>query len=270
MTFEKRFTWTSHLVRRIVFMVVLPFGGLAYTLSSGGPPTPWILPTVFAGAIGFLSNLAIAECYGIIMETFDTSDLQPGMTGRPRKTLSAETRAKQTNYSSFPRVSAAFMICQTSSFIIAAAATATGGRIERRLGAQASTGVVAGVLLILTAALTIVLIRIKTVQIVPTKRWGTAQLSGPGDDWKPIIVGHPSGINRRVSLLELGAMTRWVEIRRRNRLLDEQDRRAETFENTAGAASGRNTGFGPGPGPGRSGVRDFVRNGARGFEDADG
>ena len=243
-------------------MLVLPFAGLAYTLSSGGPPTPFILPTLFAGGIGFLSNLAIAECYGIIMETFDTSDLQPGMTGRPRKVLSDDTRRKQTNFSSFPRVTAAFMICQTFSFIIAAAATGTGGRIERRLGAQASTGVVAGVLLILTAALTAVLIRIKTVQVVPVKRWGTAQLSGPGDDWKPVIVGHPSGINRRVSLLEQGAMTRWVEIRRRNRLLDEQDRRAETF----GVTTGQDAGFGPGPGPGPSGVRDFGRAGNKGVQ----
>jgi hypothetical protein len=37
------------------------------------------VPCIF---VGFLSNLAIAECYGLIMANFDTTDLQPGMTSR--------------------------------------------------------------------------------------------------------------------------------------------------------------------------------------------
>ena len=218
MTFEKRVTWTSHLVRRSAFMILLPFAGLAYTLSSGGPDTSWALPTVFAGSIGFFSNLAIAECNGLIMETYDTSDLQPGMTGRPRHALPDELRKKQTNYSCYPRISAGFAITQTFSFLIAAGATWAGGAIERRLGAQAATGVVAGILLVLTLFLIAALTRIKAVQIVPTQRYGTNILSGPEDEWKPIIIGHPSGTTRRISLLETGTMSRWTEIRKRNRL----------------------------------------------------
>lgn len=202
-------------------MIVLPFAGLAYTLaSSGDPRTPFIIPTIFAGLIGFLSNLAIAECNGIIMETYDTSDLQPGMTGRPRRELPEEIRKKRTNFSCFPRVTAAFAIQQTFSFLIAAAATGVGGALERRLGAQTATAVVAGILLILTILLIGALTRFMTVQIVPTQRFGTNILSAPGDDWKPIIIGHPSGTTRRMNLLELGAMSRWTEIRRRNRLVD--------------------------------------------------
>ena len=217
MTFEKQVTWSSHLVRRTVFTVLLPIAGLGYTLSSDGT-VHYMAPIIFAGAIGFLSTLAIAECNGLIMETFDTSDLQPGMTGRPRKTLPDEIKRKRTNFSCFPRVTAAFAIAQTFAFLIAAGATGWGGVIERHLGAQVATAVVAGILFILTLLLFAVLWRFKTVQIIPSQRFGTNILSGPEDEWKPIIIGNPSGTTRRMSILELGNMSRWTEIRRRNRL----------------------------------------------------
>ena len=219
MTFEKRVSWTSHLVRRVVFMIILPFAGLAYTLASGGSQIPVGVPVVFAGIIGFLSNLAIAECNGIIMETYDTSDLQPGMTGRPRRVIPESLHSKRTNFSCFPRVSAAFAITQTFAFLIAAAATGTGGRVERRLGAQTATAVVASVLLVLTVLLIAVLIRFKVVQVVPSARVGTNVLGGPEDEWKPVVIGNPSGTTRRMSLLELGGLSRWSEIRKRNRLM---------------------------------------------------
>lgn len=199
-------------------MISLPFAGLAYTLASVGPQVSVAAPTFFAGLIGFLSNLAIAECNGLIMETFDTSDLQPGMTGRPRRNLPEEIRKKRTHFSAFPRVTGAFAISQTCAFLIAAAATGSGGVIERRLGAQAATAVVAGILLILTLLLIAVVTRFKEIQIIPTQRYGTNVLSGPEDEWKPVIIGNPSGTTRRMSILELGGMTRWKEIRRRNRL----------------------------------------------------
>ena len=218
MTIQKHVTRSSHFIRRAVFMILLPFAGLAYTLSSSGRHTNFMVPIVFAGVIGFLSNLAIAECNGIIMETYDTSDLQPGMTGRPRKALPEEIMRKRTNFSCFPRVTAAFAISQSFAFLIAAAGTGTGGAIERRLGAQTASAVVAGILLVLTLLLIAVLTRFKTVQIIPTQRYGTNILSGAEDEWKPVIIGHPSGNTRRMSFLELGKMTRWSEIRRRNRL----------------------------------------------------
>ncbi len=201
-------------------MIVLPFAGLAYTLASGGDHVHFMVPTIFAGLIGFLSNLAIAECNGLIMETYDTSDLQPGMTGRPRRAIPEEVRQKITNYSCFPRVTAAFSITQTFAFMIAAAATGWGGVVERRLGAQTASAAIAGVLLVLTILLIGVLWRFKEVQIIPSERFGTNVLTGPEDEWKPVIIGHPSGTTRRMSLLELGKQSRWSEIRRRNKLLD--------------------------------------------------
>lgn len=217
MTVRDRVTWSSHLVRRAFFMIALPFAGLAYTLASGGAHTHFMIPTIFAGLIGFLSNLAIAECYGIIMETYDTSDLQPGMTGR-RRIIPEEIREKTTNFSCFPRVTAGFAVTQSFAYVIAAAATGCGGVVERRLGAQTATAVVAAVLLLLTALLIGVLWRFKEVQIIPSQRFGTNVLTGPENEWKPIIIGRPSGTTRRMSLLELGRQSRWSEIRRRNKL----------------------------------------------------
>ncbi|KAI9805817.1 MAG: hypothetical protein M1825_000431 [Sarcosagium campestre] len=218
MTFEKRVTWTSHLLRRAIFMVLLPFADLAFTLSSGGPPTPSIVPIISAGAIGFLSNLAIAECNGLIMETYDTSDLQPGMTGqRPRASSANKWDPRRTNYSCFPRISAAFAIVQSLGFLIAAAGTAVGGRVERRIGAQASIGVVAAILLILTVMLHCALWRFKEIQVIPST-FTEQPASVSGRPWRPVIIGNPSGRIRRMSLLELGSLSRWTQIRQRNRL----------------------------------------------------
>lgn len=218
MTFQKRVAWSSHLLRRVIFMILLPFADLAYTLASSGPPVHYIVPTIFAGLIGFLSNLAIAECNGLIMETYDTSDLQPGMIGRPRTDVPESVKKKRTSYTCYPRVTAGCSISQAFAFLIAAAATGAGGAIERRLGAQTATAVVAGVLLILTLLLIGVLWRFKEVQVVPTDRFGTG-LSLSGDEpWRPVIIGTPSGRTRRMSLLELGRQSRWSEIRRKNKL----------------------------------------------------
>lgn len=199
-------------------MISLPLTGVAYKLASHGPPTHFMVPIIFAGLIGFLSNLAIAECNGLIMETFDKSDLQPGMTGRPRRVLPEAVQAKRANFSCFPRVTAGFAVAQAFAFLLAAGATGWGGVVERHMGAQVATAVMAGILLGLTVLLIGVLTRYMVVQVVPNERFGTNILAGPEDEWKPVIIGNPSGTTRRVSRLELGTLSRWSEIRRRNKL----------------------------------------------------
>jgi hypothetical protein len=234
MTFEKQVTWTSHLVRRAVFTITLPLMGLAYTLSSAGRPKPHIVPIVFSGALGFFSILAIAECYGLIMETFDTCDLQPGVNTKHRlQSMAVQDRRRRTDYSSFPRVTAGIFASQVLSFIGAAIATEVGGIMTRRLDAQTSTGVTAGVLLGLTALLTSVLWRFKEVQVIPNYTFGTRRDTaaweefkelenmGRGQDWRAVVIGNPSGKMRRMSLLELGSLSRWTEIRKLNMLLKE-------------------------------------------------
>ncbi|KAH6709912.1 hypothetical protein EV126DRAFT_437925 [Verticillium dahliae] len=243
MTLDNKFLWTSHLLRRTIFAIGLPLAGLIYTMVSEGPPMHPSVPAIIAALIGFLSCLAISECNGFIMETFDTSDLQPGMIGHPRE--ESATSKKRTNYSSFPRVSAGLALCHTFAFVFAAGASTLGGLSLRNLGQRAATGVVAGILFVLTLLLLIGLIRFKEVQIIPAcksfemDRWTEVRrkslhrrASLPGgtprtDDavaedepWRPIVIGNPVAKTRRMNILELGPMTRWTEIRRKNKLVD--------------------------------------------------
>ncbi|KAI0472756.1 hypothetical protein GGR56DRAFT_580574 [Xylariaceae sp. FL0804] len=69
MTLDKKVSWTSHLVRRAIFTLVLPIGGVCYAIVSAGPPMNLFFPCFFAALVGFLSCLAISECNGILMET---------------------------------------------------------------------------------------------------------------------------------------------------------------------------------------------------------
>lgn len=218
MTFQKSVVWSSHLVRRVTFTLLLPFAGLAYALASRGPSISIAVPTVFAGCVGFLSNLAIAECQGIMMETFDTSDLQPGMTGRPTRRTTAKEREQRTSFSCYPRVSAGFAISQSLGFCFAAMATGACGRVERRLGAMQATGVVAGVLMGLTLLLTMVLFRYRVVRMIPDAPPTINSMIRSNTAWEPVVMGRPSGTTRKISMLEAGEQTRWSEIRRRNRL----------------------------------------------------
>ncbi|KAF6839571.1 hypothetical protein CPLU01_01708 [Colletotrichum plurivorum] len=243
MTFDKQVTWTSHLLRRTVFTIGLPLSGFIYTMVSSGPPLHPSGPAILAAAIGFLSCLSISECNGLVMEAFDTSDLQPGMTGRPRG--NSDNARKKKNYSAYPRVTAGFAVCHTFGFIFAAGATFLGGTVQRNLGQRAATGVVAGILFILSVLLLLALVRFKEVVIIPESKtdamdqWTVARkesikrresmpkemiddkaLFAEEEPWRPFIVGNPTSKTRRVNLLELGSMSRFTEIRRRNKLID--------------------------------------------------
>ncbi|OAP64226.1 hypothetical protein AYL99_00198 [Fonsecaea erecta] len=216
MTFQKAMVWRSHTVRRIFFTVFLPLVAIGFALSSRKPPFPIAVPCVFAAFVGFGSNLAIAECYAQMMLAFDTSDLQPGMTGRPvRKPVVGRTRQLRTNFSCYPRVSAGMAVTQFLKFIFGAVATGIGGRVERKYGGMQAAGIVAGVLMALTLLLTVVLFRRKSVQMIPDRQDGG---EGEGEEWEPVILGDPSGRTRKINILEAGEYTRWSVIRQRNRL----------------------------------------------------
>ncbi|EXM32750.1 hypothetical protein FOTG_02978 [Fusarium oxysporum f. sp. vasinfectum 25433] len=236
----RKIVWSSHLVRRAVFTIALPIGGACYAAVSSGPPISSGVPTFFALCIGFLSCLAISECNGLIMETFDTSDLSPGMVGRHRDPSGQDQR--RTNYSSFPRVTAGFAMIQSFSYILAAGSTALGGHVTRKLGQQVATSVVAAILFLLTVLLLLVLIRFKNVLIIPRskseemeritqarRRSSKRRASMPNDlralmeedyAWRPTMIGNPMGKSRRMNVLEMGNLTRWQDIRRRNKLID--------------------------------------------------
>lgn len=243
-----RVAWTSHLGRRAIFTIILPMAGVMYAVFSFGPPVRVVFPCLFAGLVGFLSCLAMAECNGLLMETWDCSDLQPGMTGR-RKSLA---KAKQRiNYSSFPQVTAGYAVVHSLGFVFAAGATGIGGMAQRNLGQRAATAVVASVLFMLTILLLGVLARFRHVPIVPESRssemdkWtaerrhsserrasaiAAAKTEGLRDfddvpeeevGWRPLIIGKPLEKTRCMNVLELGALTRWSEIRKTNQLIDQ-------------------------------------------------
>ncbi|WPH04835.1 Hypothetical protein R9X50_00773200 [Acrodontium crateriforme] len=229
-----RIRWSSHMIRRCIFTFALPLAGLAYTLSSPGNSVHWFAPIIFCALVGFLSNLAIAECVGLIMETFDTCDLQPGVNTKHRlQSMGDNTRRRRTNYSSFPRVCAAFFCAQGLGFFLAAAATGVSGDVTRALGAQTTTAIVASILLVITIFLMLVLWRFRQVQVIPTTltngfpsndltKRGDKISGGPGADdpeWTPVVIGNPSGKMRRVNLLETGSLSRWTEIRKLNKLV---------------------------------------------------
>lgn len=240
-TLDRKLSWTSHLGRRAVFTSLLPVAGGCYAAASTGPPLHVSVPTLLAFGVGFLSSLAISECNGIIMEAFDTSDLCPGMTGRQRDP--SGDMGKRINYSSFPRVTSGYAIIHTFAFILSAFSTALGGLMTRTLGQRVSSGIVAGILFLLTMSLLLVLIRFKNVQIIPdskteemekivdARRKSIAKIetiTEEGHDifeadeaWKPAMMGNPVSELRRMNVLEFGSMSRWQEIRKRNKLIDE-------------------------------------------------
>lgn len=228
MTFQPRVTWSSHLLRRAIFTLLLPFAGLGFCLSSSGPPVHWSAVIILAGLVGFLADLGIAECVGLIMETFDTCDLQPGVNTRHRvQSMTIIAKKRRTNYSSFPRVCAGWFAAQSLGFFLAAGSTVAAGRVTDNYGAQTAISIVAAILLAVTVMLLIVLWRWKEVQVIPNFTMGTFRSNketemGQGDpEWKAVIIGHPSGKMRRMNLLEMGAWSRWTEIRKLNKLIKE-------------------------------------------------
>ena len=107
---------------------------------------------------------------------------------------------------------------QSMSFILAAAATMLGGRMERRLGVMQACGVVAGILLLLTFMLIAVLARFMNVRIIPVGPRAPQAGDRRETRWEPTILGNPGGTTRKINLFEAGKHTRYSEIRRRNRL----------------------------------------------------
>lgn len=226
MTFQPRVTWSSHLLRRTISTLLLPVAGVAFCVSSSGPPVHWSAAIILAGLVGFLADLGIAECVGLIMESFDTCDLQPGINTRHRvQSMSSIAKKRRTNYSSFPRVCAGWFAAQSLGFFLAAGSTVAAGRITNNYGAQTAISIVAAIMLGVTVMLYVVLWRWKEVQVIPNFTMGTFKGDNDRDpsqgdpDWKAVIIGHPSGKVRRMNLLEMGDWTRWTEIRKLNKLI---------------------------------------------------
>ncbi|KAI9840583.1 MAG: hypothetical protein M1837_001522 [Sclerophora amabilis] len=217
---QRQLTWSSHLIRRTLSIGLFPFAGLGYVVTSSGPPIHYIVPTLLAALIGFLSTLAAAECNGMIMETFDTSDLHPDLAQRTVSVDPKDRKMRRLIVSTcHPRINAAIAIIHMLSYICAAGITGLGGPIARNLGIQATTGIVDGVSFVLTVLLTIVLWRGRKAQVVPSHDPETGPPLPGQAAWQVWSIGNPVRNIRRMNILELGSQSRWTEIRRKNRLL---------------------------------------------------
>jgi len=176
-------------------------------------------PCVMAALVGFFTTMATSECYGLIMETFDTTDVQPGMTGRPlRGSVDIQTIKQRTNFSCYPRVSAGFAITHAISYILAACATTVCGRVERKEGTMWATAGVAIISMALTLLWTLVLVKWKKTQMIPDGPTNFEHIRRAGTTWRPVNVGRGSGKFRKLNILEMGRLTRYSEIRQRNRV----------------------------------------------------
>lgn len=217
MTLQQQPRWSSHLIRRTAFTLLLPVSGITFAATSTGPSFSVVVPCVVARCLGFFSSMAIAECSGLLLETFDTSDLQlHSYPGWSRRSVVQRCGDHKANFSCYPRVSAGLAVTQTMKYCLAAAATGVGGRLERRLGAVQAAAAVAGILLLMTLLLTVILFRWKTVQIVPNWQLLRERRASSRSTWNADIPSTPQSTTRKISILEAGKMTRWSEIRQRN------------------------------------------------------
>ena len=186
------FTW------RTISMTILLFFVIGYTPASKGPPVSLAWPIVLAAGISFLSCLAIADCHAIIMTTFDCSDL-----GLDPTTRAQANRQPPPPYTSIPRVSAGLACCHGFGFLFAATGTALGVVADKKYDLRATVGGVAGVFFLVTMSLFIVLVPFRQVNVGGASEPGTL----PGRE-----MAH-------LSILELGSMARWSEIRNRQKVV---------------------------------------------------
>ncbi|KAG9232295.1 hypothetical protein BJ875DRAFT_443302 [Amylocarpus encephaloides] len=127
-TLQKSPSRISHTIRRAIF----------------APDSRFVL-ILIANQRGFLSNLTMPECHGILRETLDSLGPALGMAGRARGSSGDKAKGKSTNHSSFPRVASAFAITRSFGHLFSAISIGVGGSGTRQLGRQAATGVMAGV-----------------------------------------------------------------------------------------------------------------------------
>ena len=67
----------QHAYRRSFWMsaMMLPIASIALTLSTSGPPTHVMVPVIFAAIILFSGTMVLSECYLMLMDNYDISDL---------------------------------------------------------------------------------------------------------------------------------------------------------------------------------------------------
>ncbi|KAI5781896.1 major facilitator superfamily domain-containing protein [Geopyxis carbonaria] len=162
--------------------VLLPISSTALSIAADGPPTHFMVPVFFAAVLYFAGTLAITECFVVLMDNFDISDLPepyissasgsisqganhtgyPHGTQRPSSLSSSEDDRFTTSH---PCLSAALAITHGLAFSFGAMAEGISPHIIDEIGVRKGLGVMAGFTVLFTLVLMQVLWRNKEVRL---------------------------------------------------------------------------------------------------------
>jgi hypothetical protein len=204
----------QHPYRAALWLSVglLPLSSVGFTMTVVGPPMHFMLPVFFAALVSFSGTLAASECYLLLMDNFDVSDLpEPAFSsdsssllprgtsrgppnGIQQSTRSIASAGRIAFRTSHPCLSAALAITHTIAFLFAGITIGVGSYLEESLGLRNGMAVATGITGAMTAGLVCALWRNKNVRLME------------------VFGGEGRERMAQVSLLQRGWGTRWSEV----------------------------------------------------------
>ncbi|KAL2113664.1 hypothetical protein VUR80DRAFT_2886 [Thermomyces stellatus] len=182
----KELARSSPTARRVAIIVPLPLCAIAYAMASGSPPTSLSWPMALAESIGFSSCPTVSEYIPLILEAFDM-DLTPD--AKPQDPIENGPTSAFNPF--LGRVAAGLACFHLAAFLSAAVATAVWG-MRGLLGQRITMRISAGVLMLLSLLLLLVIIPAKEVCV------GRERESGEWGPVKPSCSGSPTNLRGRI------------------------------------------------------------------------
>ncbi|KAA8910269.1 major facilitator superfamily domain-containing protein [Sphaerosporella brunnea] len=190
---------------------LLPLSSIMLTVSAMGPPVHFMIPTFLAAVVSFSSALVLAECYILMMDNFDISDLPEPLLGTGSGSISqgansthhphgtqrptSLTQSDDDNFTtSHPCLSSGLAISHTLAFLFGAIAVGVSSNIVEGMGVRNGLGVYSAVTGALTLGLVYALWRSKEVRLVEVFDEDGAER------------------NAKISLLQRSWGSRWTEV----------------------------------------------------------
>jgi hypothetical protein len=191
--------------------LLLPLSSITLAISALGPPVHFMVPVCLAALVSFLSALVVAECYIIMMDNFDISDLpepllatgsgsisqgansthHPHGTQRPASLAPLDDDIFTTSH---PCLSSGLAIFHTFAFLFAAMAVGVSTHIVKGMGVRSGLGVYSAVTCVVTFGLTYALWRGKEVRLI--------EVFNEDEEER----------NTKISLLQRSWGSRWTEV----------------------------------------------------------
>jgi hypothetical protein len=203
----------QHSYRRWLWMgtIFLPLTSIVLTISAMGPPVHFMVPVFLAALVSFTGALVIAECYIMIMDNFDISDLpepllstgsgsisqganstnHPHGTQRPASLTPLDDNSFTTSH---PCLSSGLAIFHTLAFLFAALAVGVSTHIMEGMSVRSGLGVYTAVTCVVTFGLAFALWRRKEVRLME------------------VFNEDPEERTAKISLLQSSWGSRWTEV----------------------------------------------------------